>query len=86
MKSLNNGFIADVFPTKELKEMQKEIARVLKEREEERKKEREKAMRQYQEELNRLLDAIEGDGFYVGMPDWPSDRVVVLEYEDEEDD
>lgn len=82
MKSLNNGFIADVFSTKELKEMQAEITRVLKEREEE----REKVMRQYQEELDRLLDAIEGDGFYVGMPDWPSERVAVSEHEDEEDD
>ena len=82
MKSLNNGFIADVLPTKELKKMQAEIARVLKEREEE----REKVMRQYQEELDDLLDAIETDGFYVGIPDWPSGRVTVLEHEDEEDD
>lgn len=79
MKSLNNGFIADVFSTKELKEMQAEIARVLKEREEE----REKVMRQYQEELDRLLDAIEGDGFFVGMPDFPSHRVKVMEWEDD---
>lgn len=80
MKSLNNGFIADVLPTKELKEMQAEIARVLKEREEE----REKAMRQYQKELDHLLDAIEDDGFYVGMPDYPSARVVVLEHEEDD--
>ena len=82
MKSLNNGFIADVFPTKELKEMQAEITRVLKEREEEREKNR----RKYQEELDILLDAIEGDGFYVSLPDWPSGRVAVLEPEDEEDE
>ena len=51
-----------------------------------RKDEREKVMRQYQEELDDLLDAIEGDGFYVGIPDWPSGRVIVLKHEDEKDD
>ena len=80
MKSLNNGFIADVFPTQELKEMQAEITRVLKERE----KEREKLMRQYQEKLDKLLDAIEDDGFYVGIPDCVSPRVVVLECEEDD--
>lgn len=50
-----------------------------------RKDEREEVMRQYQEELDRLLDAIEGDGFYVGLPDWPSGRCVVLEPEEEDD-
>lgn len=78
MKELKNGFIADVFPTGELKKMQAEIARVLKEREEE----REKIMRQYQEELDKLLDAIEDDGFFVGMPDFPSHRVKVMEWDD----
>lgn len=81
MISLNNGFIADVLPTRELKEMQKEIARVLKEREE---AERERIKRQYQEELDKLLDAIEDDGFYVGIPDWPSARVAVLEPEEDD--
>ena len=80
MKSLNNGFIADVFPTKELKEMQAEITRVLKERE----KEREKLMNQYQEKLDKLIDAIEDDGFYVGIPDYVSPRVVVLECEEDD--
>lgn len=79
MKSLNNGFIADVFSTKELKEMQAEITRVLKEREEE----REKAMRQYQEELDDLLNAIQGDGFFVSMPDFPSQRFAVMDWEDD---
>lgn len=80
MKSLNNGFIADVLPTKELEKMQAEIARVLRERREE----KDKIMEEYQQELDRLLDAIEGDGFYVGMPDWPSTRVVVLEPEEDD--
>lgn len=79
MKSLNNGFIADVFPTRELKEMQKEIARVLKER----KEEREKLMCQYQEKLDKLLDAIEDDSFYV-IPDYISPRVAMLECEEDD--
>lgn len=65
MKSLNNGFIADVFPTRELKEIQKEITRVLKEREEEG---RERIRCQYQKELDKLLDAIKSDSFYVSIP------------------
>lgn len=81
MKMLTNGFIAEMFSTGELKEMQTEITRVLKERE---RKEREKVMRKYQEELDRLLDAIEDDGFYVGIPDWPSPRVAVLEPEEDD--
>lgn len=48
-----------------------------------RKDEREEIMRQYQEELDRLLDAIEGDGFYVNMPDCPSPRVVIMDSEDD---
>ena len=68
MKKLNNGFIADVFPTKELKEMQAEIIRVLKEREEE----SEKIKRQYQDDLDRLLAAMEDDGFYITTPDNPA--------------
>lgn len=79
MKSLNNGFIADALSTKELKEMQAKITRVLKEREEK----REKVMRQYQEELDKLLDAIEGDGFFVSMPDFPSQRFAVMDWEDD---
>ena len=83
MKSLNNGFIADMFPTKELKEMQAEIERVLKEREEERKKEREKVMRQYQEELDRLVDAIEGDGFFVCVPDFPTRPIKIMKRDED---
>lgn len=80
MKTLFNGFTADVFSTRELKEMQAEIERVLKEREEE----REKLRRQYQEKLNDLLNTIENDGFYVGMPDYPSFSAVVLEPEEDD--
>lgn len=84
MKSLNIDFIADVLPTGELKEMQEEIARVLKEREEERIKEREKIKHQYQVLLNRLLDAIKSNDFYVSMPDYPNNpRMVVMNPEDD---
>lgn len=44
----------------------------------ERKDDRETLMSQYQDELDELLDAIENDGFTVGIPDYPSNRVVVL--------
>ena len=82
MKSLINGFVADVFPTKELKEMQAEITRVLKERE----KEREKIMGQYQEELDRLLEAIKGDGFHMEWDDYYNIPFVEEDDEDEDDD
>lgn len=77
MKTLVNGLPADVFTTRELKEMQKEIARVLKERE----KEREKLMRQYQEKLDDLLDTIKGDDFNIEWDDY-SNPVIVYEDED----
>ena len=78
---MDNLKYLEALTTKELKQIQARIAKTLKEREEE----REKVMRQYQEELDRLLDAIETDGFYVGIPDWPSGRVTVLEHEEDYD-
>lgn len=78
MISLNNDFIAEAFPTRELKKMQAEITRVLKEREEE----REKVKRQYQKELDRLLDAIKDDEFFIDISDFPSRRITVIECED----
>jgi len=78
---MDNLKYLEALPIKELKQLQKRIDKIL----DERKEEREKIMRQYQEELDRLLDAIEGDGFYVGLPDWPSGRFVVLEPEEEDD-
>lgn len=37
-----------------------------------RKDERDKVRRQYQDELDRLLSAMEDDGFYIAVPDSPS--------------
>lgn len=39
----------------------------------------------FQKKLDALLDEMEQYGFYAGMPDEPSDRVVVLSYDDDED-
>lgn len=61
-------------PDDELEELADAISNELKTRE----NEREKARREYQEEFDRLLDAMEGDGFYIGMPDYPSGRPVVM--------
>lgn len=36
----------------------------------------------FQKKLDTLLDEMEMYGFYVGMPDEPSDRVVVLSYDE----
>lgn len=40
----------------------------------------------FQKKLDALLDEMEMYGFYVGMPDEPSDRVMVLSYDDDDDD
>lgn len=40
----------------------------------------------FQTKLDALLDEMETYGFYVGMPDEPSDRVVVLSYDDDDDE
>lgn len=39
----------------------------------------------FQTKLDALLDEMEMYGFYVGMPDEPSDRVAVLSYNDDDD-
>lgn len=39
----------------------------------------------FQKKLDALLDEMEMYGFYAGMPDEPSDRVVVLSYDDEDE-
>lgn len=39
----------------------------------------------FQKKLDALLDEMETYGFYVGMPDEPSDRVMVLSYDDDDD-
>ena len=38
----------------------------------------------FKEKLDKLIDAIEDDGFYVGIPDYVSPRVVVLECEEDD--
>lgn len=40
----------------------------------------------FQKKLDALLDEMEMYGFYVGMPDEPSDRVMVLSYDDDDDE
>ena len=39
----------------------------------------------FQKKLDALLDEMEMYGFYVGMPDEPSDRVMVLSYDDDDE-
>lgn len=39
----------------------------------------------FQKKLDALLDEMETYGFYAGMPDEPSDRVMVLSYDDDDD-
>lgn len=79
---MDNLRYLEALPLKELKRVQRRITEIL----EDRKAEREELMNKYQKELDRLLDAIEGDGFYVGIPDCVSARVAVLEPEDEDED
>ena len=40
----------------------------------------------FQKKLDALLDEMEMYGFYAGMPDEPSDRVMVLSYDDDDDE
>lgn len=40
----------------------------------------------FQTKLDALLDEMEMYGFYAGMPDEPSDRVVVLSYDDDDEE
>ena len=71
---MDNLRYLEALPLKELKRVQRRITEILEDRKAER------------EELDCLLDAIEGDGFYVGIPEYVSARVTVLEPEDEDED
>lgn len=69
---------AEVIPTLETDTL-KELLDMIQTELQERKNEREKIQRQYQKELDRLLEAMDGDGFYVDFPDHPSNGLEVMD-------